>query len=236
MSELKEECSSQKRFTPGYTIELKLSGQEVLVVGGGPVAIRKLPDLLAAGALISLIDPKPLPSLPRDPNLIHLQRRYQRADLEGKRLAFAITDDPSINQRIAEDAENLGVLCCRADSAADSDFLSPARLLRPPLTFSVSTGGESPAMASVLRDQLARIVPSSWQTATELAAAIRRKVLTEQPQVTYNQQVLLLLLDQNLLELIETADNVSIDRLLQKHFGAGFSLKTLQNSIPEGTT
>ncbi len=91
-------------------------------------------------------------------------------------------------------------------------------------------------MASVLRDLLAEIIPTTWQTATDLAAAIRRKVLTEQQQIPYNQQVLLLLIKQGLLEYLEQSDKAGIDRLLFKHFGAGFSLKNLQFSLPEGTS
>lgn len=91
-------------------------------------------------------------------------------------------------------------------------------------------------MASVLRDLLAERIPPTWQTATELAAVIRRKVLTEQQQIPYNQQVLLLLIEQGLLEYLEQSDTAGIDRLFLKHFGAGFSLKNLQFSLPEGTS
>ena len=87
-------------------------------------------------------------------------------------------------------------------------------------------------MASVLRDRLAQLIPPGWQTATELAAAIRRKVLTEQQQIPYNQQVLLLLIEQGLLEYLEQSDKAGVDQLLLKHFGAGFSLKNLQFSLP----
>lgn len=91
-------------------------------------------------------------------------------------------------------------------------------------------------MASVLRDLLAEKIPPVWQTATELVAAIRRKVLTEQHQVPYNQQVLLLLIEQGLFEYLEQSDEAGTDQLLLKHFGAGFSLKDLLFSLPEGTS
>ncbi len=221
----------QEPARTGYTIELQLDHQLVVIIGGGTVARRKLPGLLAAGARIRLIAPAPLTELPQHPQLTHLERDYQTQDLTSARLVFAATDSPQTNRQVASDAARQGILCCRVDSAADSDFIIPARLLRPPLVISVSSAGTSPAMSAVLRDQLAGMIPDSWQTATELAAAIRRKVLTEERQIPYNQQVLLQLIEQGLLELIEHSDCAAIDQLLLKHFGAGFTLKDLQFSL-----
>ncbi len=206
------------------------------MIGGGRTAIRKLPALLAAGAKVVLIDPAPLADLPQHPRLSHHRRNHRSTDLSAARLVFAATDNAHANARVAEDAASHGILCCRVDSAAESDFITPARLLRPPLSFTVSTGGESPAMASVLRDLLIPMIPAVWQQATELVATIRRKILTEQHQIPYNQQVLLLLIEQGLLECLQQSDAAGTDWLLLKHFGAGFSLKNLQFHLPEGTS
>jgi precorrin-2 dehydrogenase/sirohydrochlorin ferrochelatase len=197
--------------------------------------MRKLPGLLATGARIDLIDPAPLSELPQHPQLTHHRRNYRPTDLGSARLIFAATNDPQVNTLVAANAAERGIPCCRIDSAEDSDFITPARLLRPPLSFSISTGGESPAMASVLRDQLGAMLPPSWQAATGLVAAIRRKVLTERPQIPYNQRVLLQLIEQGLFALIEQTDTAGIDQLLLKHFGAGFTLNDLQFSLSEGT-
>ena len=236
MSEDKKPASARAASVPGYTVELNLENRLVVIIGGGRTAMRKLPALLAAGANIDLIDPAPLSELPSHSQLTHHRRGYQLTDLSAAHLIFAATDNPQVNSRVADDAANLGILCCRVDRSENSDFSIPARLLRPPLSFSVSTGGESPAMAAVLRDLLGEMIPPVWQTATELAAAIRRKVLTGQQQIPYNHQVLLLLVEQGLLECLKQADTVGTDRLLLKHFGAGISLKNLQFTLPEGTS
>lgn len=229
--------SDSARIAPshGYTIELRLENQRVVIIGGGRIAARKLPALIAAGATITLVDPAPLADIPQHPQLTHHRRCYRPADLDSARLVFAATNAPRVNAQISQDAAKRGILCCRVDSAEDSDFITPARLTRPPLAFSVSTGGESPAMASTLRDLLGGLIPPSWQMATELAAVIRRKVLTEQHQIPYNQQVFLHLIEQGLLECLEQADGAGVDRLLHKHFGTGFLLNDLHFSLPEGT-
>ncbi len=232
-SESSKPTTRQKNSPRDYTIALQLENQLVVIIGGGSVARRKLPGLLATGARIRIIDPAPASELPQHPQLTHLKREYQLQDLTSARLIFAATDNPQINQQVAREAATLGILCCRVDNAEDSDFTTPACLLRPPLTISVSSSGTSPAMAAALRDKLDEMIPASWQTATRLVAAIRQKVLTESRQIPYNQQVLLQLIDQGLLALIERSDVKALDLLLCKHFGAGFALKDLSFSLPE---
>ena len=222
-------------YSSSYSIELRLVNRLVVIVGAGPVAMRKIPDLLAAGARVQLIDPRPLPDILQSSQLTHLQRKYQVTDFHAAHLVFAATNCAETNFEIAQEAAKLKILCCRVDSSEGSDFMTPARILRPPITVSVSTGGGSPAMAAILRDMLNEKIPPVWQTATELASAIRRKLLTEQLQIPYNQQVLLLLIEEGLLACLEQSDHAATDRLLHKHFGAEFSLNTLSFSLPEGT-
>ena len=52
-----------KTTTPLYPVFLKLEGLEVVVVGGGPVALSKLDGLLAAGAHVTVIAPHVLPEI-----------------------------------------------------------------------------------------------------------------------------------------------------------------------------
>lgn len=227
---------SGKSRPPGYTIEIQLQDLQVVIVGGGQVARRKLPDLLACGARVLLIDPNPAPGLSEHPSLTLQQRAYHATDLDGAWLVFAATNDTSLNAQIARDAKARGIFCNRVDNAHDSRFTSPARLQRPPLGISVSTSGCSPALASILRDRLADMIPGSWQLATRLLGAVRQKLLTEQVQVPYNQQVLLQIIEAGLLERLAAHDTAGVDRLLEQFFGAGFSLEDLQFSFPEGTS
>ena len=48
---------------PPYPVGLRLGGRRVLVVGGGHVAQRRVPALLAAGAEVVLVSPQVTPAL-----------------------------------------------------------------------------------------------------------------------------------------------------------------------------
>ena len=48
---------------PPYPVALRLAGRRVVVVGGGPVAQRRGPGLLAAGADVLVVSPRATPAI-----------------------------------------------------------------------------------------------------------------------------------------------------------------------------
>src|SRR5690348_4453145 len=63
--------------TPIYPLSLRLEGRRVLVVGGGPVALRRVAGLREAGAEIVVVAPRLTPALGdlADRGLIAAHRR-----------------------------------------------------------------------------------------------------------------------------------------------------------------
>jgi siroheme synthase-like protein len=137
-----------------YPIFLDARGRNALVVGGGPVAIRKAEGLMEAGAIVTVISPdlaKPLP--------VHWKkRRYRTSDLDGQELAFAATNDRQVNARIAKQAKRRGILVNVADAPEECDFIVPARVTREGFQIAISTGGKSPRAAAALRRKVEEIV------------------------------------------------------------------------------
>jgi len=213
-----------------YPVILKLAGRLVVIVGAGQVGQRKLKGVLNTGARVRVIDPTITKESP-DTRVEFLPRPYKSGDLAGADLVFICTNSPAINQSIAEDAKKLSVWCCRSDHSGSNDFTLPAVLRRNDLTVTVSTGGGSPGLAVLLRDDLSEKIPDSWGIAIEIIAAIRRKWLTGHSEVQYNQEVLHYLLNQEFMLLITHKKVKKIDQLLISQFGLGFSLKELQVQI-----
>ena len=73
-------------------------------------------------------------------------------------LVFAATDDRRTNHRVGIAARAKGIFANIADSAAECDFLVPARVVRGNLQIAVSTGGENPRLAAELRKRLEEIL------------------------------------------------------------------------------
>ncbi|MGU3433466.1 uroporphyrinogen-III C-methyltransferase [Actinomycetes bacterium M1A6_2h] len=135
-----------------YLVGLNLAGRRVVVVGGGSVAQRRLPLLVACGASVTVITREATPAVEGMASFgqITLEiRDYAPGDLDGAWYAVACTDDPVTNAAIVAEAETSRIFCVRADIARDGTAVTPASAQHDGLTFGVLAGGEHRRSASV---------------------------------------------------------------------------------------
>lgn len=151
---------------------LNIRGKRCVVIGGGPVALRRTRALLEAGAAVTVIAPELDPDLTALP--IELCRRtYQEGDLAGAFLVVIASDIPDVNAAVSREARPLGVLVNRADAPDEGDFTVPAHAHHGPITLAVHTGGVSAAAAAAIRRQLSDALDPRWLVLIERATAYR---------------------------------------------------------------
>ncbi|MEU6150423.1 uroporphyrinogen-III C-methyltransferase [Actinosynnema sp. NPDC047251] len=139
-----------------YLVGLDLAGRKVVVVGGGTVAQRRLPRLVAAGALVEVVSPEVTPAVQgivEAGGAVWHERRYAPGDLDGAWYVLACTSDPEVNARITADATDLRVFCVRADVAVKGTAVTPAVGGHDGLLLGVLAGGQHRRSAAV-RDGL----------------------------------------------------------------------------------
>lgn len=156
-----------------YPVNLLLAGQPVLVVGGGPVAARKVEALLRAGARVTVVAPASAKAIANQPNVTWLRRSYQSPEAGSYRLVVTATNDPAVNARVARDCEVANVFVNSADDPANCTFTLPSVARREHLQVTVSTDGRSPALARWLRRRIEREIDSGYTTLLELLAETR---------------------------------------------------------------
>ena len=151
-----------------YLVGLRLAGKKVVVVGGGTVAQRRVPVLIAHGADVYVIARAATPAVEalgeQDPGITLQLRDYRDGDLDGAWYAIAATDDASTNAAIVAEAERRHIFCVRADSARDGTAVTPASFDYEGLLVGVLASGEhrrSAAVRSAIREafQQGRIAP-----------------------------------------------------------------------------
>ncbi|MGK5556320.1 uroporphyrinogen-III C-methyltransferase [Actinomadura kijaniata] len=141
---------------PPYLLGLRLGGRRVLVVGGGRVAQRRVPALLAAGADVVLVSPEVTPSLEdliNDGRVTWHARPYRPGDCEGAWLVQAVTDDGKVNAAVVAEAEERRIWSVRADDADASPGWTPASGHAGEATVGVLAGGD-PRRAAGIRDAI----------------------------------------------------------------------------------
>ncbi|QVQ51901.1 uroporphyrinogen-III C-methyltransferase [Spiractinospora alimapuensis] len=140
-----------------YLLGLRLEGRDVLVVGGGRVAGRRVPVLIDAGANVTVVSPEVTPALEgyaAAGRITWHRRTYEAQDVAARPwLVHAATDSTETNAAVAADAENAHVWCVRADDRHASAAWTPASGGSAGVTVGVVTDGD-PRRAAGLRDAI----------------------------------------------------------------------------------
>ncbi|WP_434771775.1 siroheme synthase CysG [Pseudomonas entomophila] len=164
----------------------KLHGAQVLVVGGGEIALRKARLLADAGAALRVVAPEvdgQLAAMAREGGGEVQVRGYQAGDLDGCRLVIAATDDPGLNAQVSADAQLRSLPVNVVDAPALCTVIFPAIVDRSPLVVAVSSGGDAPVLARLIRARLEAWIPAAYGELAGLAARFRHKVKALYPDV-----------------------------------------------------
>ncbi len=168
---------------PTYPVGLRLAGRRVLVVGGGNVAQRRVPTLIAAGALVEIVSPEVTPAiegLVGSGEVVWHRRGFEDADLDGAWYVMAATDDTAVNEQVGVVAEAQRVFCVRADDAAAATAFTPATGSHAGDTVAVmgsSTADRDPRRHASLRDEIVNALRDGALAATHARAVVPGVVL-----------------------------------------------------------
>ncbi|PVZ85689.1 uroporphyrinogen-III C-methyltransferase [Serratia sp. S1B] len=156
-----------------------LKQRPVLVVGGGTVAARKVGQLQRAGAVINVV------ALALSAELKHLYQQglihwlgqvFTPSHLDGVFLVIAATDDSALNNKVFAEADKRCVLANVVDDQPRCSFIFPSIIDRSPLMVAISSGGQAPVLARMLREKLEALLPASLGSVAQLAGKLRGKV------------------------------------------------------------
>jgi len=161
---------------------LTLTGRRVLLVGGGPVAAAKLDQLLAAGADVRVVAPEVDPQIERAAAAASVaidRRAFAPADLDGAWLAVAAAT-PAVNRDVASAAEVRRIFVNAVDDPANATAFMTGVVRRHGMTIAISTDGEAPALAGLLREALDALLPDAgnlqaWIEEARVQRAIWRR-------------------------------------------------------------
>jgi precorrin-2 dehydrogenase/sirohydrochlorin ferrochelatase len=163
-----------------YMVNLVVEGKSAVVIGGGEVAARKVQDLVAARACVTVIAPHPsdpIHALAKAGRIALHLRPYAADDLTGAFIAIAATDDEDVNRRVAADAARLNVLVNVVDRPALCAFTAPATVCRGDLTLAVATQGRCPALAGILREELEQRYGPEYAGLVSLFGELRDRMI-----------------------------------------------------------
>ncbi|MBL7899695.1 MAG: bifunctional precorrin-2 dehydrogenase/sirohydrochlorin ferrochelatase [Crocinitomicaceae bacterium] len=164
-----------------FPIFLKADKINFLIVGGGKVALEKLFFLQKSSpnAKIELVALEILPEvfelLKKFPESKLFHRAFSIDDLADKQIVIAATNNPLLNQRLRDLADQYKFLLNVADKPEYCDFYLGGIVTRGDLKIGISTNGKSPVLAKRIRQWLEAVLPDSIEKAISLNHRLRKK-------------------------------------------------------------
>ena len=149
------------------------------MIGGGEVAARKVARLLDCGAQVSVVSPELVPelaALKKEKRMEHIDDEYAGEYLYGATLVIGATDDEKINATISQDAKAKGIPVNIVDDPQKCDFILPSLVERGDLTIACGTGGNSPALARHLREELEAAYGEEYVTLLNILGQLRGRM------------------------------------------------------------
>ncbi|WGM88845.1 MAG: bifunctional precorrin-2 dehydrogenase/sirohydrochlorin ferrochelatase [Candidatus Bathyarchaeota archaeon] len=193
-------------------LDLDLKNKQVVIVGGGPEAHRKIMSFLDAGSKILVVSQNFLDE-------IHNLHELKKIELCQKNIKdansfigsfkqvpdvlVAVTNDHELNAQLVKRAKTAGSMVYAVDNTKISDFMLPALAKIDDVRIAVSTSGKSPSMARVLRQRIEKMITKQDLLQIKLQEyvrgelkqmipdqKIRKIVMTEILQDTHIQKML----------------------------------------------
>jgi uroporphyrin-III C-methyltransferase/precorrin-2 dehydrogenase/sirohydrochlorin ferrochelatase len=150
---------------------LDLSGRSVLIVGGGPVATAKAARLAEAGARIVVVAPDITPELTAIADAVH-RRPFEPGDLDG--VWYVVSAAPhEVNVQVMRAAAERRVFVNAVDDPRAATAFAGSTFSRGPVTVAISTAGQAPALARVMREALERLIGPDVEDWAHRASRLR---------------------------------------------------------------
>jgi uroporphyrin-III C-methyltransferase/precorrin-2 dehydrogenase/sirohydrochlorin ferrochelatase len=206
-----------------------LKNAPVLVIGGGEVALRKARLLADAGAVPRVVTREALDEVSvlvaRQGGELHL-RDYREEDLDGVCLVVAATDDEPLNALVSRQAKARGIPVNVVDAPELCSVIFPAIVDRSPLMVAVSSGGDAPVLARLIRARIETWIPAAYGQLAGLAKKFRSRVKAALPDVQQRRVFWEEAFQGQIAESLFAGKSAEAERLLEAKL-AGSSVKAL---------
>jgi len=139
-----------------------IKDRPVLVVGTGEVADRKIAFLHKADARVQVIT----------------GAEFEPCMLDHVVLVIAATDDRELNRQVFDAANARHRLVNVVDDQPLCSFIFPSIVDRSPLLIAISSGGNAPVLARLLREKIEALLPANLGRMAAVAGQFRERLKT----------------------------------------------------------
>lgn len=168
----------------------QLKDKKVLIVGGGDVAAGRIESVLVANPFVTVVCPK-RGLCPQAAHLItsyptritHVDRAFAPDDIEDAYMVLTAIDSVEDSRQIVELCRTRRILVNAADIPPSCDFYFGSQIRDGPLQIMISTNGNGPRLANIIRRRMQASIPSHTGDAIRRVGELRVKLKERAPGV-----------------------------------------------------
>lgn len=176
-----------------FPFMIEIGDKTCLIAGGGKIALHKAVILLGFEVNIIVVSPvfeEAFYTLEKKKKRLALRKqKFSEGDLEGVDFVVAATDDKVLNQYISGLCRQKGLLVNAVDQKEACSFYFPAMIQDHAMLVAVSSGGQSPAAVSYLKEKLASAIPEYYGEMAGKIGEYRQYILDEVPDAKRRKEI-----------------------------------------------
>ncbi len=206
----------------------------VLIVGAGEVAARKLELIMKTPATITVVAPwvcDTVKQLAVNEKVTLIEREFENSDLTHKDMVFIATDKSDVNQHIHDLARANKVLVNVVDNTPLCQFITPSIVDRSPIVIAMSSGGVAPVLLRYLRQKLETVLPANLSRLGAFSEKFREKVKQTLSGVTARRYFWEDVLDGDIAEMVEKGQDKKADDAFKLALNAAAKDKKVQGQV-----
>ncbi|QGT99049.1 Precorrin-2 oxidase [Candidatus Syntrophocurvum alkaliphilum] len=196
-----------------FPIFLDLTNKKCVIIGGGKVAERKVNNLLAYGAKITIVSPEIEHGIKEKVDIGLLtwhKRQFKDKDIKQAYMVYSATNDPVINKRVADLCLAAGILVNAVDDPPNCNFYVPSIVRRNSLVVAISTEGKSPLLAKKLREEFEQIITAEHGEFVDILGNLREIIKKEVKDIEERKKLFESLVNSDILELLQKGEKEKV--------------------------
>jgi uroporphyrin-III C-methyltransferase/precorrin-2 dehydrogenase/sirohydrochlorin ferrochelatase len=225
---------AKKTFMDYFPLFLDARKLNVLIVGAGEVAARKLELIMKTPATITVVAPwvcDTVKQLVQNEKVTLIEREFENSDLTHKDMVFIATDKGDVNQHIHDLARANKVLVNVVDNTPLCQFITPSIVDRSPIVIAMSSGGVAPVLLRYLRQKLETVLPANLSRLGAFSEKFREKVKQTLNGVTARRYFWEDVLDGDIAEMVEKGQDSKADDAFELALQAAAQDKKVEGQV-----
>ncbi len=162
-----------------FPLFIDIKDKNILIVGGGQVALRKIEKLLPFEPKIKVVSkdfsPETL-NLVKKASIPYEKRSFQFSDLDNTDIVVVCVDNIKLQEEIFRYTRGKNILVNSVDSPAFCDFIFPSYIKRGDLVIGITTSGKAPGLSAKIRQLIEKKLPEDIEEILERIYHLRQSL------------------------------------------------------------